>query len=44
MIDRIGLESSTLTYVTTATQLEEHLPIRDHKEGLQKIAYYSMKI
>jgi acetate kinase len=38
MIDRIGLESSTLTYVTTATQLEEHLPIRDHKEGLQKIA------
>jgi acetate kinase len=38
MIDRIGLDSSTLTYVTKATKLEEHLPIHDHKAGLVKIA------
>jgi len=38
MIDRIGLENSTLTYVTERTKLEENLPIRNHKEGLQKMA------
>ena len=38
MIDRIGLETSTLTYVTAATKLEETLPIANHKIGLEKIA------
>jgi acetate kinase len=34
MIDRIGLETSNLTYVT-ATKLEETLPIANHKIGLE---------
>ena len=38
MIDRIGLETSNLTYVTVATKLEETLPIANHKIGLEKIA------
>lgn len=38
MIDRIGLETSNLTYVTAATKLEETLPIANHKIGLEKIA------
>ncbi|SDX22456.1 acetate/propionate family kinase [Flavobacterium degerlachei] len=38
MIDRIGLDSSNLTYVTNSTKLEESLPIADHKIGLEKIA------
>lgn len=38
MIDRIGLESSNLTYVTNAVKLEETLPIANHKIGLNKIA------
>lgn len=42
MIDRIGLESSNLTYVTSKTKLEESLPIPDHKVGLEKIAQLLM--
>ncbi|MDI5897787.1 acetate/propionate family kinase [Flavobacterium yafengii] len=38
MIDRIGLETSNLTYVTYTTKLEETLPIATHKIGLEKIA------
>lgn len=38
MIDRIGLETSNLTYVTNNTKLEETLPIANHKIGLEKIA------
>jgi acetate kinase len=38
MIDRIGLETSNLTYVTNSTKLEETLPIANHKIGLEKIA------
>ena len=38
MIDRIGLETSNLTYVTNTTKLEETLPIANHKIGLEKIA------
>ncbi|MFV8392021.1 acetate/propionate family kinase [Flavobacterium sp. LB2P6] len=38
MIDRIGLETSNLTYVTNAIKLEDTLPIANHKIGLEKIA------
>lgn len=38
MIDRIGLETSNLTYVTDMTKLEENRPIANHKIGLEKIA------
>jgi acetate kinase len=38
MIDRIGLETSNLTYVTDNVKLEEILPIPTHKIGLEKIA------
>ncbi|OCB78642.1 acetate/propionate family kinase [Flavobacterium crassostreae] len=38
MIDRIGLETSNLTYQTSTTNLEETLPIANHKIGLEKIA------
>ena len=38
MIDRIGLESSNLTYVTNSNKIAESLPIANHKIGLQKIA------
>ncbi|MFE3867132.1 acetate/propionate family kinase [Flavobacterium sp. LS2P90] len=38
MIDRIGLETSNLTYVTDHVKLEEILPIPTHKIGLEKIA------
>ena len=38
MIDRIGLETSNLTYATNANKIEETLPIANHKIGLQKIA------
>ena len=38
MIDRIGLETSNLTYLTDTTKLEETLPIANHKVGLEKIA------
>ena len=42
MIDRIGLETSNLTYVTATTKLEETLPIANHKIGLEKIAQLLM--
>jgi acetate kinase len=38
MIDRIGLETSNLSYVTSSVKIEESLPIANHKIGLQKIA------
>lgn len=38
MIDRIGLETSNLTYVTNTAKIEETLPIANHKIGLEKIA------
>ena len=38
MIDRIGLETSNLTYVTDIYKVEESLPIANHKIGLEKIA------
>ena len=38
MIDRIGLETSNLTYATNTNRIEESLPIPNHKIGLQKIA------
>ncbi|MFV8370698.1 acetate/propionate family kinase [Flavobacterium sp. LB2R40] len=38
MIDRIGLETSNLSYVTSTTKLEETVPISNHKIGLEKIA------
>ena len=38
MIDRIGLETSNLTYVTDTTKIEENMPIANHKIGLEKIA------
>lgn len=42
MIDRIGLETSNLTYVTSTTKLEETLSIPNHKIGLEKIAQLLM--
>lgn len=38
MIDRIGLDTSNLTYVTDTNKLQETLPIANHKIGLEKIA------
>jgi acetate kinase len=38
MIDRIGLESSNLTYTTNTTKVEENIPILNHKVGLHTIA------
>jgi acetate kinase len=38
MIDRIGLETSNLTYVTTSDSIKETIPIANHKIGLEKIA------
>lgn len=38
MIDRIGLETSNLSYFTKNNKIEETLPISNHKIGLQKIA------
>ena len=38
MIDRIGLETSNLSYSTNTNKIEESLPIPNHKMGLQKIA------
>jgi len=38
MIDRIGLETSNLSYATSKVKLEETLPIATHKIGLEKIA------
>jgi acetate kinase len=42
MIDRIGLETSNLTYETQNVKLEEILPIANHKMGLEKIAQLLM--
>jgi len=42
MIDRIGLETSNLTYVTNTVKVEENLPIANHKIGLKKIAQLLM--
>jgi len=38
MIDRIGLETSNLSYITNSNKIEESLPIPNHKIGLEKIA------
>ena len=38
MIDRIGLESSNLTFETNTNKIQETLPISNHKIGLEKIA------
>ncbi len=38
MIDRIGLETSNVTFKTSNVSLEETLPIPNHKVGLQKVA------
>ncbi|MDQ6469548.1 acetate kinase [Flavobacterium sp. LHD-80] len=38
MIDRIGLETSNVTFKTASNSIEELLPIPNHKVGLQKVA------
>ncbi|MGZ9736727.1 acetate/propionate family kinase [Flavobacterium sp. GNP002] len=38
MIDRIGLETSNLSYETQKNKIEESMPIPNHKMGLEKIA------
>ena len=38
MIDRIGLETSNLSYVTKTDKIEKTIPIENHKVGLKKIA------
>jgi len=38
MIDRIGLETSNITFKTATASIEETLPIPNHKVGLQKVA------
>ncbi|MBS7232640.1 acetate kinase [Flavobacterium psychroterrae] len=38
MIDRIGLETSNITFKTATNSIEEILPIPTHKVGLQKAA------
>lgn len=38
MIDRIGLETSNVTFKTASNTIEESLPIATHKVGLQKVA------
>jgi acetate kinase len=38
MIDRIGLESSNLTFETSSNKIQESVPIPNHKIGLEKIA------
>jgi acetate kinase len=42
MIDRIGLETSNLSYATESIKIEETLPIPNHKIGLEKIAQLLM--
>jgi acetate kinase len=42
MIDRIGLETSNLSYATNTNKIEEILPIANHKMGLEKIAHLLM--
>jgi acetate kinase len=38
MIDRIGLETSNVTFKTASNSYEEILPVQTHKIGLQKVA------
>jgi acetate kinase len=38
MIDRIGLDTSNLSYVTKTNKIEKLIPIANHKIGLEKIA------
>lgn len=38
MIDRIGLDTSNITYVTQKDKIEKSMPIPNHKIGLEKIA------
>ena len=38
MIDRIGLETSNITFKTASNSHEEMLPVPNHKVGLQKVA------
>jgi acetate kinase len=38
MIDRIGLETSNVTFKTSANSIEEIIPITTHKIGLEKVA------
>jgi acetate kinase len=42
MIDRIGLETSNVTYKTNTDAIEESLPIANHKVGLERIAQLLM--
>jgi len=42
MIDRIGLETSNLSYKTASNSLEEILPIPNHKVGLEKVSQLLM--
>jgi acetate kinase len=38
MIDRIGLDTSNITYKTSTDSIEESMPIPNHRVGLEKIA------
>jgi acetate kinase len=38
MIDRIGLDTSNISYKTNADSIEESMSIANHKIGLEKIA------
>ncbi|MGG7034785.1 MAG: acetate/propionate family kinase [Flavobacterium sp.] len=40
MIDRIGLDTSNVTYVTADNKISESLPIANHKMGLEKVANF----
>ena len=42
LIDRIGLETSNLVFETKTNKIQEILPIKNHKIGLEKIAYLLM--
>jgi acetate kinase len=42
MIDRIGLETSNVTYKTNTDAIEESLPIANHKVGLERVAQLLM--
>ncbi|PWA06197.1 acetate/propionate family kinase [Flavobacterium psychrotolerans] len=44
MIDRIGLDTSNLSYITKNHRIEEVLPIANHKIGLEKIAQFLMDV
>ena len=39
MIDRIGLDTSNVTYKTADNNISESLPIANHKQGLEKVTY-----